>query len=596
MRQEFTHHPSESTDFTGLVTIIGLATVSICLWFYAAGTVKVFQFSPDAYFYLDQLPAGYWAGLVATLALFGCRGVVRGRGRTLLELTTLFLLALYLYGLTSFVYQNPRFLDTYQHEGNSLSILFSGGWYNSPVWYVYQFPGGFTFFAQLTAVAGIDPFQVMKYYPAGLSLIVALLLYALVKSYSPNYAALSSAFILTGFWFQLHVSPQSLELIPYMGVLFVLLKIMEDEPRRRLWTMIAIAVTPILVLSHPETPLVLVLGIAGFFVVQSIFSAGHGEAVRSGLKVIGPFFGALAIVTFAWWTIVASGALQVVESIVNGALEAGVIGLSHGAPNVPANPSPSYHVTILLQEGIAAAAWAIGLFMLLFVKGFRTREYLLTGLYLAAISTIPIALFANADVLQRAYLFALFPAGLLAASILDRKTILRLKGRSIAPLLSKGLLLMIIISTIAMPVSRYGLDSFDYLPQSSLTASDVAAGLYAHSVLLLHPGWYGWRYYAPFHGYEGAVLLEQKNLSSLHGGFVKAGTYTEANVSYTASDNSSNYLLVSDFYESSYNLRFASNATSYLALKDAFENQASLQFNLVYSTGTDRLYENRNLG
>jgi len=43
-------------------------------------------------------------------------------------------------------------------------------------------------------------------------------------------------------------------------------------------------------------------------------------------------------------------------------------------------------------------------------------------------------------------------------------------------------------------------------------------------------------------------------------------------------------------------MRFGSNSTYYLDLKSTFEIDASYSFNLVYSTGTDRLYENRHLG
>src|SRR3989442_11251527 len=145
--------------------VAGLLTLSISLWLFTAATVRIAVIPPDAFFYVNQLSAAYWLGLFSTLALLPARNLIVGRARTWLELAGLFMLSLYLIGLPSFVYQNPRFLDTYQHEGNSLSLLFLGGWFNNPVWYVYQFPGAYTFFAELTAVAGIDPLRLMLYYP-----------------------------------------------------------------------------------------------------------------------------------------------------------------------------------------------------------------------------------------------------------------------------------------------------------------------------------------------------------------------------------------------------------------------------------------------
>ena len=596
----------EKAEFSRFALLIGLGTISISFWFLTAGTVRIGQLPPDAFFYIAQLPPIYWLGLISTFALFALRNLVKDRARTVLEISALFLLALYLFGLPSFIYQDPRFLDTYQHEGNALALLGSGGWFNGPVWYVYQFPGAYVFFAQLTAVSGIDPFQLMKYYPAGISLVLAFLVYAIARSYSRNYAAVSTAFILSGFWFQLHLSPQSLELIPYFGVLFLLLKIIEDPNRRRLWSAIAMGVSPVLVMSHPETPLVLTVGMVAFFVLKPLFTPGRIMAIRSSLSTIGPFFLVLSVVTAVWWSIIAAGALGAVESILNGALSIGISGLSHGAPAVPSTPAPSYQVTVLLQQAISASVWLLGLSLLLMIRKFRLSEYLLAGLFLAAISTIPIALFANADVLQRAYLFALFPEGLLLASLLERKDVLRLRSTSLIPVVGKGLLLIVIVFSILIPVTHYGGDSFDYLTQSSLFTSNVAGGLTNHSVLLLHPGWYGWRYYVPFYGYYGAVLLEQKNISSLHGGYVKVKTYDEYNLTFSPADGTANYLLIPDYFQNLYVLRYGSNSTFFLGEKVAFESHfaclngcppgSDLRFNLVYSTGNDRLYENSNLG
>ncbi|HET7404557.1 MAG TPA: hypothetical protein VFJ63_00400 [Candidatus Bathyarchaeia archaeon] len=505
-------------------------------------------------------------------------------------------MSIYLFGLPSFVYQNPRFLDTYQHEGNAIALLFSKGWYSGPIWYVYQFPGAYTFFAQLTAVAGLDPFVVMQVFPMCLALVIALMLYALVRSISPSHAMVASAFILSGLWFQLHLSPQALELIMYLGVFLLLLKIIDDVPQRGKWEMIAMAVTPILVLSHPETPLVLLLGIAGFLVLQGLLARSRLSDLKLSLAAIGPFFAMLALITVSWWTSFASGALAVVQSIVNGALNSGISGLSHGAPAVPATPAPSYHVTILLQEGISATVWVIGLGLFVFVRRFKPREFLLMGMFLAAVSTIPVALFANADVLQRSYLFALFPLGILVASLSSNPAVLRIRGRSLLKPIGLMMFIVIVGFSVVMPVSRYGLDSFNYLSESSLVASNVAASETTHSVLMLHPGWYGWRYYAPYHGYEGAVLLEQKNITSLPGAYVKLNTYEQYNLTYSGADRTADYLFLSDYFQNLYVLRFGSNSTSYLQQKVAFEAQASFQFNLVYSSGTDRFYENRDLG
>ncbi|OLE75336.1 hypothetical protein AUG19_05650 [archaeon 13_1_20CM_2_54_9] len=150
-----------------------------------------------------------------------------------------------------------------------------------------------------------------------------------------------------------------------------------------------------------------------------------------------------------------------------------------------------------------------------------------------------------------------------------------------------------------MPVARYAGDSFAYLPESDLLASQVAASLNAHSLLVAHPGWYGEKYYAPFYGYEGAILLEQSNITGRSGAYIKATTYganPQDNLTFTKADGTADYLQVQDFFDNLYIMRFGPNSMYYLNLKSVFETNASHTFNLVYSTGTDRLYENRDLG
>ncbi len=579
--------------------VVGLLTLSISLWLFTAAKVRISAIPPDAFFLVNQLPGAYWLGLFSTISLLPARNLVTGKARTCLEIASLLMLSLYIIGLPSFVYQNPRFLDTYQHEGNSLSLLFLGGWFNNPVWYVYQFPGAYTFFADLTAVAGIDPFQLMLYYPAVLAMIIAFFAYSIARMFGNRYSVIVAAVILSGFWFQLHLSPQSIELIPYLGLTYLLLKMFEDKTHWRLLTTISIASIPVFVFSHPETSLVTSLGTIGFLILKPMVSSGRLQAIRSNISIVGPFLAALVSFVAIWWFSIAKAALGIVFGIADAAAAAGLGGLPYARPKAPTTPLPSYQTALLMEEGMSVAIWLAGLFLLLFIRRFRQREYFLAGLFLAAISTIPVALFGNPDVLQRSYLFALIPFAFLAASLLEREQELRIRSWSFLRPFAVALVLIVIGFSVVMPVARYAGDSFQYLPESDLQAANVAATLNAHSLLVAHPGWYGEKYYAPFYGYEGAILLEQSNITGNSGAYIKAGSYganAEYNLTFNAKDRTSDYLLVQDFFDNLYIMRFGSNSTYYLDLKSTFEIDASYSFNLVYSTGTDRLYENRHLG
>src|SRR5437899_10966651 len=74
-----------------------------------------------------------------------------------------------------------------------------------------------------------------------------------------------------------------------------------------------------------------------------------------------------------------------------------------------------------------------------------------------------------------------------------------------------------------MPLTRNGVDPYEYFPSSSRFVSNVAAGLSGHSrsVLFLYNGEYGWRYYAALSGDQNAIRDEPRNMAEIVGGFTK---------------------------------------------------------------------------
>jgi hypothetical protein len=251
-----------------LVTI--LATQAFSLWFITAGTVRLSSFPADSLYYARSLPLFFWWGLAATLALLISASFLKSRVRVALELASLFLLSQYTIGLPSFVYENPRILDSYAHMSNSLLILSNQGWVGSTSWYVRQFPGAYTYFSQIIAVAGINPFDLMKYYVIGCSGVMILFLYTISRWFNPSYAARVTALSIGGFWFQLHLCPQSLELIPFLGFMFIFVKIAVDKKRQGRWTILAISTIPVFVVSHPETAAVVVVGLVGLVLLSRV--------------------------------------------------------------------------------------------------------------------------------------------------------------------------------------------------------------------------------------------------------------------------------------------------------------------------------------
>jgi len=591
----------ETVEMRSFAMLLILSSQAISLWFFTASTFKVTIFPANSFYYYSHLPFTYWWGLAATLALLFIRSSFQGKARIGLEISALFTLAFYLIGLSSFSYQDPRFLDPYYHMGNSLDLLNYRGWLTSPAWYVHQFPGEFAFVGQLVSVAGIDPFQLMRFYPLGLSLVVVFLAYVIARAYSPQYASIASAVLLGGLWFQLHVSPQSLELVLYLGIILLLVKIIDDEPRRKLWTTLAILSAPIFVASHPETPLAISLGMAGFLFLcllksRQIFNQQAG-------KMVLPFMALVGVVLIWWANIAVDARILVQTSIIDRVVEAllrGTAGSTAPTASVAATPSYSYGLTVLAEQGISVIVWAVGLAFFAFFRKLRPRELFLGGLFLAAVSTIPIAIFARLDVLQRSYLFALFPFVILTAWLLERKSALTLRRWNFFRPLRAGFIIIMILFAVMIPLTRYGVDPVEYIPGSSLYVSNIAASLFQqHSVLFLHPDEDGWRFYAGINGAVREPKAEQDNLTNQQGGFVKPGadpTVPGFNLTYTAADDSANYIVLTNYWQNLYTVRFGSNSGFYVQARSNYTAAVTQKFDLVYSTGTDQIYANEKLG
>ncbi len=585
----------ELVQLRTLVTILALLAQSLALWIVTASTFTITTIPPDSFYYISHLPIWYWWGFSVTLGLFFAGRLVTHRLRTILEITALLLLALYVLGLPSFVYDTPRILDSYQHTGNTLGLINNGGWLSSPIWYARQFPGAFTLFAQLILIPGIDSFSLMRYYVIGISSIMTLFVYTIARTYSPNYAAPSTGVFLGALWFQLHLSPQSLELVLYLGLILVLVKIIENPPRSKPWTLIALVTAPVFIVSHPETVILVIPGLALFLAFIFVKSR---TMFRELIPNVGLALGALLGSFLVWWSTFASEARSLIISVAESAIGSlSSIAYHSARTTIPSSPSYSYKFTITSELGISGAIWVLGIVLILLSRlKLLRREALLSGLFTVAVLTVPVTVFVRTDMLARSYLFSLLPEVILFAWLLERRSVFVLRSHSLHFAFRAILVIGMIALLAFLPLTRNGNDPEEHVPQSSLFASSVASGLQHHSILLINFGEYGYWYYSTFKGSRESPKDEQLNMSSLEGGFVEANSIlTRFNLTLTPADASSNYILLSNYYENLYILRYGPTASYYLGQRAAFENQVSVEFNLVYSTGTDHIYANQNL-
>src|SRR5438128_12028978 len=280
-------------------------------------------------------------------------------------------------------------------------------------------------------------------------------------------------------------------------------------------------------------------------------------------KMVLPFVALVGVVLIWWANIAVDARILVQTSIIDRVVEAllrGTAGSTAPTASVAVTPSYSYGLTVLAEQGISVIVWAMGLAFFAFFRRLQMRELLLGGLFLAAVSTIPVAIFARQDVLQRSYLFALFPFVILTAWLLERKSALTLRRWNFFRPLRAGFIIIMILFAVTIPLTRYGVDPVEYIPGSSLYVSNIAASLFQqHSVLFLHPDEDGWRFYAGINGAVREAKAEQENLTNQQGGYVKPGadpTVPGFNLTYTAADGSANYIVLTSYWQNLYELRF----------------------------------------
>src|SRR5260370_30761153 len=225
---------------------------------------------------------------------------------------------------------------------------------------------------------------------------------------------------------------------------------------------------------------------AGFLVLCRLKSKRtfKDQAAKMAL----PFLVLVGVVLIWWASIAVDARILVQTSIIDRVLQTLLHGSAARTASVAASPSYSYGLTVLSEQGISVIVWAAGLAFFAFFRKLQLRELFLGGLFLAAVSTIPFAIFGREDVLQRSYLFALFPFVILTAWLLERKTALSLRRWNFLHPLKGGFIIMMVLFPVMIPLTRYGVDPVEYVPGSSLYVSNIPPSLFQHhSLLSLHP-------------------------------------------------------------------------------------------------------------
>jgi len=185
---------------------------------------------------------------------------------------TLILLTVYLIGTPIFYEYLPRFEDTWTHSFLANEMFRSGKVVNNLSYYE-QFPGGFLFFGLLFQI--LSPFVVMKLFPLFLHMFGMITIFTLFKHLiNKKISFMASVFYIFFNWTveDNHLSPQFLVLNLYLVFMLVLIKMLTSkEVNKKDYIAILMLLIPVIVFSHPGTPLFLMLILISTFIICKKF-------------------------------------------------------------------------------------------------------------------------------------------------------------------------------------------------------------------------------------------------------------------------------------------------------------------------------------
>lgn len=445
-----------------------LLITSLMFWLLTIATTYIYKFPPDVFFYAKQLGIYYWIGIVilfiAILLLIFAKYHLKLKNSILLEIFLIFILVLFLFGTPSFIYHNPRFSDVY---GVITMIDALTAMHHTPLGdpnvggYMGFFPGTLFFFSFVKIVSGLSLLTLAKYYPIYLMLLSSLLVYYVTRRLSNDYAFLSPVCYLSLAWTQeYHLSPQSLALILYASFwLFIIIQLISKRNFTE-FSIISLILLAAMIVSHPLTPLVVIINLSFLFIAS--FLLAYLRPVKMG-RISSTLLLAAIFMFFGWCMLLAidnfANLIFTLKTFV------GNLYLAHTVLNfAPVNPQPDAALVNLIREVLTVVETAVGGICTLYLWRKRRRvEAVILGSWFVScyIFFMPGAI-AGAY-FGRTLIFSLFPFSVLIALAFSSG----FKSR-IGKTIQICVLLLIFSSAILIPVTNYGGDYFEFVPDSFL--------------------------------------------------------------------------------------------------------------------------------
>lgn len=474
------------------------------LWLVTIHTTHVISFPPDPFYYIKALPASYWAGMLLAILVFMLLVYKPlSRMKVIAEIGFIAILILYLFGTPCFIYSNPRFQDVY-------TIIDLVNWINTTGhltgitnWYLTDWPVANVSFSVGSQILGISVLSLGQYYPIFGMFLLTLLLYILAKKVTPEYCLIAPVAYMSFAW------PQAYQMVPqyyalHLSVLliFVLLSLKDSPFSGYETTKIVLIFTIwfIMILTHGASPLLILVAVFSMLLIYNLIKrfpltrGKHPWGERSPrIQAVTGFIIPFALVFFFY----AFFRAEFVGIRMVSWLKLSIDNLLHGETflltgRLVTTPAPSYTVLSSIRLTTSLGILVLGSLssLHLFLKG-KSGSFGLTMVSFFAgfmgLASYLIVSHLNIYGTNRAYIFGLIPASVLFAMIVgstletainstvdySKEHLLKRRwgfDKLYPAIISRVILLFIIVSMLAFPITKYGSDLHGFMPESELAA------------------------------------------------------------------------------------------------------------------------------
>jgi len=557
------------TRARGAGLIFYLTLLSILLWVVAINSTSITYTPPDAFYYFKMLPPIYWVGILAAMLSLFLNISQNDSSNDHFVLIPLVVLALYLYGLPSFIYENPAYYDSILHGGRALPILRSGG--IGERGYSNEYPGLFIWTVSLSLIGDINLQTIIKFYPILTIFLLVLFVYVSARIFASKYAFIAPLAVMGVFWAnEGHYSPQGYALPLFLLFLFSVIKVLECKKRARGFTLLSILSLATVIISHPITPVFIFAGLSGILLYNII----HPTKTVSNILMLN------VCITLAWLSFKANTYLRLISNIViRGTSRLIEFSTSFSPPSMIRQPtSGSYMIIMELRAVITAFVIISGLILALTLfkmkavdRGLKVTTIWFLGIL--AMTFVPsIFLLSSSSLLQRPFLYMIFPWSFLLAFFfmvaITHSTYRKRMKRFYAMII----IAFITSSVLLLPISRNSSDTFTYIPSSELHSAYflVNTGVYEVEEPTLIAG--------RRHAYLYAGLLLKNKLIAFKGG-EKTSYYEDL-----ALKMKYQLIAINEVHQNQDIVRGRINFAS------PIETIAEERYNLIYNSGKGRIF------